>query len=114
MASSRRPPRRASRKPSTGSPSIAPWRSASGQARAPPPRGSHGRPLSNPSSGDRLHSSSEAAMKETTVEEQAVENKPAREDVPFTTISGRPIEPLYRPRDVAGVKYDRDLADPGQ
>src|SRR5687767_8492753 len=53
-------------------------------------------------------------MTKTTVEEQAVGNKPAREDVPFTTISGRPIEPLYKPRDVAGVDYDRDLADPGQ
>jgi methylmalonyl-CoA mutase N-terminal domain/subunit len=31
-----------------------------------------------------------------------------------TTISGRPIEPLYRPEDVAGVDYDRDLGDPGQ
>jgi methylmalonyl-CoA mutase N-terminal domain/subunit len=32
----------------------------------------------------------------------------------FTTISGRPIEPLYRPVDAAGIDYDRDLADPGQ
>jgi methylmalonyl-CoA mutase N-terminal domain/subunit len=32
----------------------------------------------------------------------------------FTTISGRPIDPLYRPEDVAGIDYDRDLADPGQ
>ncbi|HUG53071.1 MAG TPA: methylmalonyl-CoA mutase family protein [Vicinamibacteria bacterium] len=32
----------------------------------------------------------------------------------FTTISGRPIEPLYRPEDAAGVDYDRDLGDPGQ
>ncbi len=31
-----------------------------------------------------------------------------------TTISGRPIEPLYRPEDVTGVEYDRDLGDPGQ
>jgi methylmalonyl-CoA mutase N-terminal domain/subunit len=34
--------------------------------------------------------------------------------VPFTTISGRPIEPLYTPQDVAGVDYRRDLGDPGQ
>ena len=32
----------------------------------------------------------------------------------FTTISGRPIEPLYRPQDAAAVDYARDLADPGQ
>jgi methylmalonyl-CoA mutase N-terminal domain/subunit len=49
-----------------------------------------------------------------TLEEQAVGNKPAREDVPFTTISGRPIEPLYGPADVAGIDYGRDLADPGE
>jgi len=32
----------------------------------------------------------------------------------FTTISGRAIEPLYRPQDLAGQDYTRDLADPGQ
>src|SRR5512145_2056515 len=32
----------------------------------------------------------------------------------FTTISGRPIEPLYGPKDASGVDYARDLADPGQ
>ena len=31
----------------------------------------------------------------------------------FTTISGRPIERLYRPEDVAGLDYERDLGDPG-
>jgi methylmalonyl-CoA mutase N-terminal domain/subunit len=30
-----------------------------------------------------------------------------------TTISGRPIEPLYRPEDVAGLDYAHDLGDPG-
>jgi methylmalonyl-CoA mutase N-terminal domain/subunit len=30
-----------------------------------------------------------------------------------TTISGRPIEPLYRPEDVADLDYPRDLGDPG-
>jgi methylmalonyl-CoA mutase N-terminal domain/subunit len=50
-----------------------------------------------------------------TVEEQAVGNKPAREGgVPFTTISGRPIEALYRAGDVAGLDYARDLGDPGE
>jgi methylmalonyl-CoA mutase, N-terminal domain len=32
----------------------------------------------------------------------------------FTTISGRPIEPLYTPESVAGVDYSTDIADPGQ
>jgi methylmalonyl-CoA mutase, N-terminal domain len=32
---------------------------------------------------------------------------------PFTTISGRPVEPLYTPEDIAGVDYRRDLNDPG-
>jgi len=32
----------------------------------------------------------------------------------FTTISGRPIEPLYGPEDLAGIDYARDLAEPGQ
>src|SRR5712692_3474570 len=30
-----------------------------------------------------------------------------------TTISGRPIEPLYRPEDVADLDYTHDLGDPG-
>jgi len=31
----------------------------------------------------------------------------------FTTISGRPINQLYTPEDVASLDYERDLADPG-
>jgi methylmalonyl-CoA mutase, N-terminal domain len=31
----------------------------------------------------------------------------------FTTISGRPIDHLYTPKDVASLDYERDLADPG-
>src|SRR5512137_909685 len=31
----------------------------------------------------------------------------------FTTISGRPVEPLYTPEDTAGLDYARDLNDPG-
>jgi methylmalonyl-CoA mutase N-terminal domain/subunit len=31
----------------------------------------------------------------------------------FTTISGRPINQLYTPNDVAALDYERDLADPG-
>ena len=33
---------------------------------------------------------------------------------PFTTISGRPIEGLYAPKDIASLDYERDLADPGE
>src|SRR3989442_684103 len=32
----------------------------------------------------------------------------------FTTISGRPIDPLYGPEAVAGLDYSCDLGDPGQ
>src|SRR4029079_16489668 len=32
----------------------------------------------------------------------------------FTTISGRPINELYTPADVAALDYGRDIADPGQ
>ncbi len=31
----------------------------------------------------------------------------------FTTVSGRPVERLYTPRDVSAIDYDRDLNDPG-
>jgi methylmalonyl-CoA mutase, N-terminal domain len=31
----------------------------------------------------------------------------------FTTISGRPVERLYTPEDIAGLDYARDLSDPG-
>jgi len=33
---------------------------------------------------------------------------------PFTTISGRPIDELYTPEDIASLDYQRDLADPGE
>jgi methylmalonyl-CoA mutase, N-terminal domain len=32
---------------------------------------------------------------------------------PFTTISGRPINQLYTPADIAALDYGRDLGDPG-
>src|SRR6476469_4531577 len=32
----------------------------------------------------------------------------------FTTISGRPIEPVYTASDLSGRDYARDIADPGQ
>ncbi|HEX7781151.1 MAG TPA: methylmalonyl-CoA mutase family protein [Vicinamibacterales bacterium] len=31
----------------------------------------------------------------------------------FTTISGQPVEPVYTPEHLAGLRYDRDLGDPG-
>ncbi|MBI3262430.1 MAG: methylmalonyl-CoA mutase, partial [Acidobacteria bacterium] len=42
----------------------------------------------------------------------ALQKAPER-SVPFTTVSGRPIERLYSPEDLEGVDYARDLADPG-
>jgi methylmalonyl-CoA mutase N-terminal domain/subunit len=43
----------------------------------------------------------------------ALDKAPER-DVPFTTISGRPIDRLYTPEEVAGLDYARDLGDPGR
>ena len=48
---------------------------------------------------------------ERDVLEPALEKAPER-DVPFTTISGRPIERLYTPDDIASLDYGRDLNDP--
>ena len=36
-----------------------------------------------------------------------------KRDVEFTTVSGRPVEPLYTPLDVADLDYARDLGVPG-
>jgi methylmalonyl-CoA mutase, N-terminal domain len=47
------------------------------------------------------------------LEEKAPEARSRERGGAFTTVSGRPIEPLYRPEDVAGLDYDKDLADPG-
>jgi methylmalonyl-CoA mutase, N-terminal domain len=49
---------------------------------------------------------------ERDVLEPALEKSPER-DVPFTTISGRPIERLYTAEDLQGLEYRRDLNDPG-
>lgn len=51
------------------------------------------------------------AKTETATSTKTVEE--GRELKPFTTISGRAIEALYRPEDVKSVDYDRDLGDPG-
>jgi methylmalonyl-CoA mutase N-terminal domain/subunit len=44
----------------------------------------------------------------------AVAAPPREQAGTFTTISGRPIRPLYGPEDTAHLEYGRDLADPGQ
>jgi methylmalonyl-CoA mutase N-terminal domain/subunit len=48
------------------------------------------------------------------LEETETDVRTAEGARPVTTIFGRPIEPLYRPADVEGVDYERDLGDPGQ
>ena len=50
-------------------------------------------------------------MKKVLEEQESVS---AVRDARFTTISGRPLEPVYRPADTAGLDYARDLGDPGQ
>ena len=49
---------------------------------------------------------------ERDVLEPALQKSPER-DVPFTTISGRPINRLYTAEDLHGLNYARDLNDPG-
>jgi methylmalonyl-CoA mutase N-terminal domain/subunit len=49
---------------------------------------------------------------EREVLEPALAKSPER-DVPFTTVSGRPIERLYTPDDLPDLDYARDLNDPG-
>jgi methylmalonyl-CoA mutase N-terminal domain/subunit len=50
---------------------------------------------------------------EREVLEPTLKRGPER-DVPFTTISGRPIERLYTAEDIAGLDYARDLNNPGE
>src|SRR6266446_58619 len=50
-------------------------------------------------------------MSKKTLDETAEPKAGVRK---FTTISGRPIDPLYGPEAVAGLDYSRDLGDPGQ
>src|SRR3954469_15398680 len=49
---------------------------------------------------------------EREVLEPALAKAPER-NVPFTTISGRPIDRLYTPEDLASLDYQRDLNSPG-
>ncbi len=55
---------------------------------------------------------SERQRWQSDVLDPALKKSPER-DVPFTTVSGRPIERLYTPDDLAGLDYARDLNDPG-
>jgi methylmalonyl-CoA mutase N-terminal domain/subunit len=50
---------------------------------------------------------------EREVLEPTLKRAPER-DVPFTTISGRPIDRLYTAEDIAGLDYARDLNNPGE
>ena len=45
--------------------------------------------------------------------EPALEKSPERPG-PFTTISGRPVERLYAPDEVADLDYTRDIGNPGE
>ena len=55
---------------------------------------------------------SERQRWQSDVLDPALKKSPER-DVPFTTISGRPIERLYTAEDLSGLDYRRDLNDPG-
>ena len=45
--------------------------------------------------------------------EPTLKKSPER-DIPFTTVSGRPVERLYTQDDLAGLDYARDLNHPGE
>jgi methylmalonyl-CoA mutase N-terminal domain/subunit len=59
-----------------------------------------------------LSAESERQRWQSDVLDPALKKSPER-DVPFTTVSGRPIDRLYTPEDIAGLDYRRDLNDPG-
>jgi len=50
---------------------------------------------------------------EREVLEPALKKAPER-SIPFTTVSGRPVERLYTEEDLAGLDYARDLNHPGE
>src|SRR6478735_160434 len=60
---------------------------------------------------DRAETRKERWERETL--EPTLKKSPERKG-PFTTISGRPIERLYTSDDVAGIDYDREVANPGE
>jgi methylmalonyl-CoA mutase N-terminal domain/subunit len=51
-------------------------------------------------------------MKNTIAD--ATVDQPATRKAPFATVSGRVVDPLYTPSDVASLDYQRDLGDPGE
>jgi methylmalonyl-CoA mutase, N-terminal domain len=44
----------------------------------------------------------------------ATRARPGERNEPFTTVSGRVIDPLYTAADVSSLDYERDLGDPGE
>src|SRR5688572_25776580 len=56
---------------------------------------------------------SERQRWQSDVLDPALKKSPER-DVPFTTISGRPIERLYTSDDLAGLDYQREINNPGE
>ena len=61
-----------------------------------------------------VHPAASAARErwEREVRDPALHKSPERPGA-FTTVSGRPIEALYTPDDVADIDYARHLGDPG-
>jgi methylmalonyl-CoA mutase, N-terminal domain len=53
-------------------------------------------------------------MSKKTLEDRPQEAAPAERPRTFTTISGRPIEPLYTPKSLEGWDPTRELGQPGQ
>jgi methylmalonyl-CoA mutase, N-terminal domain len=51
-------------------------------------------------------------MKNAT--QSATRARPAERKEPFTTVSGRVIDPLYTASDISSLNYQRDLGDPGE
>ena len=49
-----------------------------------------------------------------TIGTDKIPSKPSQEEEPLRTTSGRPHQPLYRPEDLSGLDYQRDLGDPGE
>ncbi len=61
---------------------------------------------------DRQSAAAELRWREQVLK-PALEKSPER-DVPFTTLSGVPVERLYTPADLVEFHYARDLGDPGE
>ncbi len=70
-------------------------------------RGTYNRPV------ERVTAETDKQRWEREVLEPALQRAPERA-VPFTTISGRPIDRLYTPDDLPGFDYRRDTNHPGE